>query len=335
MEEKFIVKLVKAAGRNMWITALVLLVMAVLTAMGGQSTFYNYFKGPFEVDLDQVEKQYNANHLEQEYVKVKFDKLYETGVEEITTETNYGIETSKEKTADYLLAGVNHKALIVSLKAKNPQRSGEFKLGVTGIPSDVREEIFKDKDLAKLNYFPFMLSESKGDDFSLNVILLTVFLVALAAFAVFYLIKGRKYLFDPLNSDVFTSKGRLGPPEALASDLEEHIHSSNQKKTGQLYLSMRWIIWKRFLGVRFNLSKDVIWAYIKQERYVKTLNIYFREGKPWEGVSGKVEAMMEELAQVAPHAVYGYSAQLKEMWHKDRASLIAAVDAKNRQPAQT
>ena len=332
MEEKFIVKLVKAAGRNMWITALALVGTAALTVLGSQSAYYNYFKGPFEADLGQVEQQFNANHLQQEYVKVNLDKLYETGVEEITTTTHYGIETGKEKTAEYFLAPVNHKALIVSLEAKNAQRSGEFKLGVTGIPDDVRDEIFKDKELAKLDYFPFMLSQSKAGDLLVEIVMVTLFLAALAGFSFHYLIKGRQYLLDPLNSDVFTSKSRLGPAEALASDLEEHIHSSSPKKTGQLYLSTRWIIWKKTRGVQFNLSKDVIWAYIKAERYSKSLNVYFREGKPWEGVKGKVEDMMQELAQVAPQAVYGYSAQLKEMWHQDRAGLVAAVDAKNRQP---
>jgi hypothetical protein len=127
-----------------------------------------------------------------------------------------------------------------------------------------------------------------------------------------------------------------GQPPQLSAEIEQDLLASRAKH-GKLTITSRWLIKRNMFGTWTSPVVDVAWVYKTVTRH-RTNGI--PTGKSYSAViSGrrqqsvtmnlsqkKVDALMAELLQRAPWAVFGYSAELAALWKKDHAGFVATVD---------
>ncbi|RMG83461.1 MAG: hypothetical protein D6712_12965, partial [Chloroflexi bacterium] len=110
-------------------------------------------------------------------------------------------------------------------------------------------------------------------------------------------------------------------------------------KVGNIYLGQNWMYYQ--FGANFQVIKlsDLAWLYKKviKQRGVSTYHAFFydKHGKN-VSVSARqknVDAMLEAVAQRAPWAIAGYTAEIEKAWKKDRAGFLAAVEERRMKAA--
>jgi hypothetical protein len=127
-----------------------------------------------------------------------------------------------------------------------------------------------------------------------------------------------------------------GQPRQLSSEIEQDLLAGSVKY-GNLKITPHWLIQKSLFDTWTSPVAEVAWAYkgITQHKTngiptgkTYSVTIVGRHGQRTtvKASKSRAEALMLELMQRVPYAIFGYSDDLKKAWNSDKRGFLAAVD---------
>ncbi|MDO8682325.1 MAG: hypothetical protein Q7N50_02430 [Armatimonadota bacterium] len=163
--------------------------------------------------------------------------------------------------------------------------------------------------------------------------------VGSTALSIHGLMQSRRRKASPACHPVARYLATFGPLELVVASIDKNVQIGKSLSASHI-LTPLWLISPTAFGLKIARTIDIIWAYKKSTRHstnlVHTHTTYglvvqFREGQPLEVDCGQderlAETYMSAINELCNWSIRGYSDELDRKWSKDRASMIATVDA--------
>ncbi|HVY62044.1 MAG TPA: DUF6709 family protein, partial [Planctomycetota bacterium] len=150
---------------------------------------------------------------------------------------------------------------------------------------------------------------------------------------------------DVSKHPVALALSKYGEPAEVADRIEQELRSE-KLQVGKVILTPRWILCPFAFHVAIRKVEDLAWIYKKVTTHKKygvttghTYETMLRDRDGGEvttqGKEADVNRLLLEVQKRAPWVIAGYDDQIQAMWTKNRAGLIAAVDAKRKELSAT
>ena len=331
----FLDRQIHRTNRNLLLVSLFLIVGVVGYAAVARRYLYNFFAGPFEVSGPQLVTIQQPSSQLRYFVKVKGEDISDTGLQEVERETEGGTvkrETMKAKYSILLLA--RHLLIVKS----GPNETGTVYTGeLDDLPSDVRGKIvtplLPEHPNASQAFLPFMLDTTGFRDAGYVALALGIPAFLLAAWLIAKVMRRRA---DVFSHPVVQRACIYGTLADVAQQFDIELQG-NTVKIGRATITQSWVLLPSRFGLSVCRIPDLIWAYNKVTKHYtnfiptgKTYEVimYDRFGKPlqMQARQKKIDAMLTLLAERAPWAVFGYSADLNKTLQTNWGGFVAAVD---------
>jgi uncharacterized protein DUF6709 len=131
-----------------------------------------------------------------------------------------------------------------------------------------------------------------------------------------------------------------GQPQQLSAEIDQDLLAPAVKYKS-MKLTPHWMIMRQFFSSYVSPISDVAWVYALVTRH-RTNGI--PTGKSYSAVilgrhkqrfnvrasRKKVDALIAEIGQRAPWAIFGFSEELRTAWNKNHPGFLAAVDERRR-----
>jgi hypothetical protein len=293
--------------------------------------FHNFFHGPFSIDRATLLSVQNPDARREAFVTVQGDETLETGFEE--SDTDYFITTHHPILA--VQAGDRLLLVKVSKDTAATQFSGEL----TSIPSDVQSQVLsvlqeRHPEL-KGRFLPVML-DATSYRFNGYAGIVAGALLGLALVWCFW--KGLKWSAKPETHPVWKKLGKYGSAQQLGSQLDAELRSEGGGETfGTAHLTTSWLVLFSAYNIEVMRMADVVWAYPHVVKHyhsgIPTGKSHFVKVFDREGATTMISVkknvapnLLQSIQRRVPWAIYGFSADLEQMWKKRRAEFLVAVD---------
>lgn len=332
MTPEFVHGIIARSNRNLLLRCLLGIALLVGAGLIFSNYLYNFTTGPFTVKGKLLGNAASLGDLSQRFITVTGDDdLIDTGYQYVTTSSS-GAETIE---AYYQALILDDKFLLV--KSDKLLEGKTVTGGLTEMPGDVREEVIRDieKEYPDLKdtFLPFMLDTSDFRIPGYIGLAIAAVVLLLTVWGVFRWISRRG---DPLQHPIMKSLSRFGDPDTIASQIEMDM-VNNPAKVGKLSLGRSWLVQSTGSSLSATRFNDVMWAYksITQHRTngiptgkTYAALIWDRHGTCMT-VNGKeklIDETLTELSRRSAGAVFGFSADIQNMWKSNRADFLTAVD---------
>jgi hypothetical protein len=168
--------------------------------------------------------------------------------------------------------------------------------------------------------------------------------VALLALALWNCMKAIQRYWEIEETKVWRHLSVFGQPRQLSSEIEQDLHRSNAKYGG-LKITSHWLIRRNVFSTWISPIADVAWAYKGITRHRtngiptgKTYSVAIlgrhKQKITVRASEKKVDALLAEIMQRVPWAVFGYGPELVTTWNKNHAGFVAAVDERRQRLIQ-
>ena len=340
MNEGFIAAQIKRTNRNLLITWVILLGLAVGVLALSARYLTNVFSGPSVIDRAALIKVSNPDAVANYYVTVKADRNVDSGFTQVTTTRSRSGSVTNTRTSGYyrvLLLG--DKALLVKMSTA---MSGTTVTGaMAGIPSDIKRDIIDDivKDVPDMkdSFLPYMLDATEFNGGAFAIIPLLLILTGLGVFALLQWLRRR----NSENHPIMTALGKFGPAEQVANAVDAVLPANTK---GLALPALNLILFPGVYGMKVNGMADLAWAYRVNTRprgasatakSIVSVNLFGRNGKvdaaPFAYDEARATAFLQQINQNAPWVVMGYTAEIEKSWKTNRAAFIKSVDDRRAQ----
>jgi hypothetical protein len=172
-----------------------------------------------------------------------------------------------------------------------------------------------------------------------------VWMIALAATAIFglsawYCAKALQRYRDIEKAPIWHRLAAYGQPQQLSAEIDQDCLAPPVKYKN-LRLTQNWIIFRKFFSSYITPIADVAWVYELVTRHrtngIPTGKTYsavilgkHKQQITFQASRKKVDAVIAELNQRAPWAIFGFSEELRTTWNKNHPAFVAAVDERRR-----
>jgi hypothetical protein len=224
VEEGFLEKGIRRAGRNSLLVALGgLLIIALIFSAEGRY-YYNFFHGPFPVDQATLLSIQNPDARRESFVTIQGDETLETGFEE--SNTDYII------TMHYPILVLKAGDRLLLVKASKGTGTARFSGELTSIPSDIRSQVLavlqeKNPELRD-RFLPVMLDAT---NYRVNgyicIVAGALFGLALA----WGVWKGMMWSAKPETHAVWKKLGKYGPAQQVGAQLDAELRGEGGGET--------------------------------------------------------------------------------------------------------
>lgn len=334
----WIAEMCETTARRQALAWFVVLIAGIVFMIVNARYVRNFISGPFPLKPDALAQISDADSAPNYYASVTGDKVIDTGIQEITTTTQNGVETGKHVSAGYYALLVGRHVLIVKTASKPDNSvSGELKT----FPSDLSGELFAGSDgqALRAETYPFYL-DTNGFRYP-GYWAIGIGCVFLALFVRF---GGRAYMRwrDVNKHPVFKRVAeQWGDVVGASVDAERELNNAVAFRSGGIFITNKYVIEKDFFGFNIFRFDDMLWAYKKvtQRRvnFIPTGKSYaavlvFYGGS--EGFSGKETKIHDVLAfasNKAPWAVIGYSKEIADGFNKRTREFCQVVEARRQE----
>jgi hypothetical protein len=331
MGEGFLEKEIRRVGRNCILVGLGGLVIISVFFWAEGRYFFNFFHGPFPIDRATLFSIQNPDARRESFVTIQGDEALETGFEE--SNTDYIITTHHPILA--LKAGDRLLLVKVSKDTDATQFSGDL----TSIPSDVQSQVLavlqeRHPEL-KGRFLPVMLDATS---YRLNgyIGIAAGTLIGLAL--VWFLRKGLQWSAKPETHPVWKKLAKYGSAQLVGSQFDAELRSDGGGETfGAARLTTNWLVHSSAFNIEVMRTADVVWAYLQVVKHYHSgiptgkshfVKVFDREGALATISTKKNVApnLLQSIQRRAPWAIYSFSPGLEQMWKKQRAEFLLAVD---------
>ena len=339
--DTWILQMCRAKYRNQ-VTAWAL-TAALAIAIGLANTRYigNFLRGPFNIgaaDLAQVGDVTTTPHY---FVKVAGTKAMDTGLQEVSVETENGVEKSRNVTANYYALAVGDRLLVV----KSPGAALRVAEGtLTPMSYDLDQNLFSSPDMqaVRSHFYPFYLDAASsfraGGYWGIAIGIVLLALLAWKARPAWH------GLQEPGSHPLAVRVGKWGSPVDTSAAIEREWRAPGNKRMGSWTVTPRYLIQSALF--RFNVLRfeDLLWAYKKVTKH--SIN-FIPTGKTYQaivhayggsaelpGSQKVVDEMLQESARRAPWAIVGFSAEIQQLFLKNNREFCAAVEERRQKLRQ-
>jgi hypothetical protein len=328
----------KAARRQAGTQAAIASLVLALLAWGALSNLpylREVFSGPHALSATDLA----AGRGTQGWVKVQADKLHATGVQQITVRKKRGVERGRSVSAEYFLAEIGEKLVLVKgVPEQSAELEGEF------VPVDARAlgEIFKGPELEKVKA---VLHSRMIDTHDFSESGSTALWIGglVAVFALGWGLLGFMRFHDPKKHPAvkpLVAAGQ-GVLEAASHKIEQDLALPGRHLAlgSGVTLTSEYAVHRSIFAFEVSAFADLLWAYKRVTRrklyFVIPLGktfaaqLHFRDGAiASAGKEPKVDEALTFIANAAPWAVFGYSDEVKALYDNKqrRRELIVHVD---------
>jgi hypothetical protein len=339
MGEGFLGRGIRRAGRNSILMGLSGLVIIALLFWAEARYFYNFFHGPFSVDQATLLSIQDPDARRESFVTIRGDETLDTGFEE--SNTDYFI------TMHHPILAVKAGDRLLLVKASKDTSASQFSGELTKIPSDVQSQVLsvveeRHPDL-KGRFLPVMLDgTSYRSNGYIAILAGAVFGLAL----IWCLWKGLKWSAKPETHPIWKKLGKFGPAQQVGSQLDAELRSEGGGEIfGSAHLTTNWLVLSSAYNIEVMRMADVVWAYPQVVKHyhsgIPTGKSHFVKVLDRDGASTTISAkkdvapnLLNSIQRRVPWAIYGFSADLEQMWKKRRVDFLLTVDQQKKK-AQT
>jgi hypothetical protein len=340
MIDGFIEEQIRRNNRNQIIWAALFLVVVIGAFLLAGNYYYNFFFGPFKVDASQVAAYQAGNLPQQYYITVTGRDVEDTGYDMYHTDSN----GNKTTDASYLALLVGDRLLLVKVPPNTIQNATTTMTGaLRDLPSEEQSYIIQNLESQypdiKGAFLPVMLDATNFKTGGTVGLVLGILAIGVC---LFFLIRGLMRS-DPDKHPFMKQLARYGQPEFISSSIDMEM-AGEHTRIGSLHISPHWLVQTSLTVMKVMRMEDLVWEYkhvLQHRTYgiptAKTFTAIICDRNGMSISVGAREAVIDQLLiavkQYAPWMIAGYTKELANAWRKDRAQLIAAVDA-NKQGVQ-
>lgn len=330
----FLDRQIRRTNRSLLLISLFLIAAVVTFIVSERRYLYNFFSGPFEISETQLIAIQQPGSVSQYFVKVKGDDTYETGIQQIETQTENGKVKSETVKAKYLVLRLVERLLVVKTP---PNETGLAYTGDIGeIPPDVRSSVMapllKEHPEAARAFLPFMLDTTGFRDEGYVALGLGIPAFLLAGWLI---VKVMRRSADPSSHPVVKRAVTYGNLADVSHQFDMDLQGPTVKFGGAT-VTQSWVFCPNSFGLSICRIPDLIWTYKKVTKHSVNLIptgktyeaiMYDRFGKPLQlrARQSKIDALLALLAERAPWAVVGYTDDLKNTFSRNWPGFVAAV----------
>ena len=329
----------KRANRNLLLVNAALL-LCLLGALYANWQYYaNFALGCKPISAEELSSLTSSGQRFRNFVTVRGSKSVASGYQDIEqhVEESSGRVLSTDTKDEYILLKVGSRILLV--KAPNSAQSLEFSGQLVPTTEAVQQDLVapiarSNPDIAAM-ILPFTLDATDYRTQGYWAIGIGVPLFLLGCWNVS---KALKRTAEPQLAPIWKQLSLYGNPEQLSSQIGTELLAPHTNYKA-LRLTQSWLLRKRFFSTWVSPLDEVVWAYKKVTRHSVNL---IPTGKSYTAIivgrhrqriehkmsQKKVDALLTELASRVPWAVYGFNADLDNVWKKDPGEFIAAVDSR-------
>ena len=334
----FIEKQINRVNRNFLLWNLILLALVGILTVANLRFFTNVLSGPTKVTKATLLSVSDPNSISNYYVTVTADDLKDTGVVHTTTTTRNGVKESEKTDGYYYAAFLDDKYLLVERETRDESTTlvGSLDTMVSDEKIKIIEDIEKDNPSLKGQFLPYKLNAkpfaTTGSYFWMGV------LAVLGLLGLFNIVRWVLRNSNKAAHPIMKQLAKFGDAQQAAQQINAQIPADSK---GPLVTSPNWIATITALGAKLQRTDDLIWAHIIRTQHktygvttskTSALRIYDRNGKMqtvnFGTKAGKAEEFQDLLKANAPWVLVGYSDEIEKTWKKNRAEIIAAVDAR-------
>lgn len=317
----------------------ILVALAGLLLLNGKY-YCNFFMGPAAIDEHDLSRTTSSTGVFRNYVKVSGGETFDTGMEQVKTETRNGVKVSEEVEARYMVIEVSDKLLLV----KTPVNDSKALTGeLVDMPHFEQNQILP-KMLAqepKLRgmLLPVMLDAT---DYHTGGTIGLALGIPLFALGIWNMKKASDRKANPQLHPLMRGLERFGDPRAIAAHIDHEVKSCLPgANLSSVAVTPSWLLSPTFFNVKVMAVKEIVWVYKKVTKhyynFIPTGKTYAtmiadRHGKTLEINSNRSESgtdnVMEQIHQRAPWVIFGFDQGLASAWQSTPSEFVRAVDAR-------
>lgn len=329
---------VKRANRNLLLANGFVLLCLLGALYAGWQYYANFALGCRSIDAAELSSLTSPTQHFRNFVTVRGSKSVPSGYQDIVQKVDESSHVVSTETKDeYILLKVGER--IVLVKAPNGSQalefSGELVPTTDAVKTDLITQIATSRpDLAAM-ILPFTLDTT---DYRTQGYWALGIGVPLFLLCCWNLSKVLKRNAEPQLAPIWKQVSVYGNPEQLSSQIGTELLAP-QTNYKALRLSQSWLLRKKLFSTWVSPLHDIVWAYKKVTK--RSVN-FIPTGKSYTAIiigrhrqriehsmsQKKVDALLTELASRVPWAVYGFNADLDNVWKKDPGGFVAAVDSR-------
>jgi len=310
------------------IVALVALVFAAIN----YRYVVNFIGGPFPTTEEELAAIGDVSAAPHYFVRVEGQEMIETGLQEITTTTNHGVEESRSVTADYIALTVGQHILIVRAETKGMIQEGSLH----PMDSELRTELkLEPSDTAVLPFYLDTASFRKDGYWAL-----AVYAVLLALVLGFGIPAWRR--FNDIASDPVVKRvAGWGDPIGTAHEIERQYTQMVWMRRLNVALTPDYIVNDAYFTFDVLRFDDLLWTYMKVIK--KSVN-FIPAGKDYQAVfvcyggtqtlqasESQVLDVVKRCAERAPWAVVGFTPEIEQFYTKRTQEFCQAIEARKKE----
>jgi hypothetical protein len=296
----------------------------------------NFIGGPYALHSNDLAQIANPETTPRYFISTSGEKVFDTGIQEITTTTRSGVKEGSSVTAGYYAVLVGDRFLIVKSSTKP---SSEVQGALRSIPTDLSSQLFSGTGGREIqnNSYPFYL-ESEGFRYPgyWGIGFLLIFLVLLWKYGRTAWVR----LQDVNKHPVVRRLQSWGDPIAISFEAERELTSEVRYKSKGVFITDKYVIRKTFFAFNLLRFEDLLWVYKKVTR--KSVNfiptgkdyaailIFYGGSQTFNASEAVIGEVLEFASGRAPWAVLGYSEEIKALFSKQTTEFCQAVEGRRR-----
>jgi hypothetical protein len=322
---------IRRGNRAFQLWGLFFLVVAAGIGLLMRYAVYNFFAGPFPVNMGTLRAIKDPDDAKRYFVTFAVDKVQKTGI---------GLQDSKSKAtySEYVVVKAEDRFLLIELPTDH---AGLTVTGTIGKPSKDEQE----KVLAVLEnqvpgvksaLLPFIVC-ARGYSFQAGVISGLVGLAVLVGLGLWLVSIGVRRTRRPERHPLGRALERFGPLTEVAEAIDRDSRTGQCLRLGPVEFRGRWLICTRFGNCKIFQLDNLVWVYKKIVR-VNGFPVYWVKFHDCQGESfevnetqARVDGVIAAVNVVTPWLISGYDERLAAIWKKDPTALVAAVKDRQRQ----
>jgi hypothetical protein len=287
---------------------------------------------PFPIGATELDSNRKPNPYLDTFVTIHADKII--GTDFIQREQN-----SDRVVSEIVAIQFGDRFLVVNAAPGGTSQTYTGKL--VAISPEVQSTVFTDSPGANpeinARHYPYLLDTLAERDENLREIFIGFILLAVG---IAYVGQSLRRILVPESHPAMKALRNYGDPASISLQLAQELRiEGDRKQFGQARLTTNWLVQTTaFTTVIIRLG-DLAWIYPKVVKHYasfiptgKTFHVvvHDRFGHRFEVFVPKecVSVFLASLQRRTPWAVYGFSAQLKASWEKNRAQFLRNVDAR-------
>jgi len=335
MAEGFVQKTIRRSNLGSLVLSAIGILIILALAASLSRYFFNFFKGPFAINQDELVSLEKPEDELNYYYTVQGEEALDTGFQYVITHDN-GSESVEHY---YFALPVLDRLLLVRTSA--PDLLDTYTGTLMTIPNleqaNVITEIVNETPGLAGVFLPVMLDTG---NFKLNgYFILGGAVIAFMLCGILFIAVIR-HATDPLSHPIMRMLAAYGDPESKAAQVDTEIVTAG-KKIAAAWITPTWLVVPKAFTFRLMRLDDILWIYkqvVTHRRYGIVIGrtysgiICDRNGKTISVTAKepKVDELLSTLHTRVPFAFAGEDLRIRDLWRRNRQDLAAEVDRRKR-----